>query len=121
MICNRPTGRAGALSSVGRASGLQPEGRGFKSPSVHFACHRFESWTLCHGLPSLRSVQPVGPSALNRLAGLFVLDINAHQLLEKFGLESMSMHRFHPSITANLQDEFTALMFTEPNIVNFDG
>ena len=25
----------GALSSVGRASGLQPEGRGFKSPSVH--------------------------------------------------------------------------------------
>ena len=24
-----------ALSSVGRASGLQPEGRGFKSPSVH--------------------------------------------------------------------------------------
>ena len=35
MICNRPTGRSGALSSVGRASGLQPEGRGFKSPSVH--------------------------------------------------------------------------------------
>ena len=62
MICNRPTGRAGALSSVGRASGLQPEGRGFKSPSVHSVCHQCETWTLCHGLPSLRSVQPVRPS-----------------------------------------------------------
>ena len=60
-------------------------------------------------------------SALNRLFGLFVLDIHAHQFLEEFGLESMSMHRFHPSITANLQDEFTALVFTEPNVENFNG
>ena len=79
------------------------------------------TWPLCHALRSRGSLQSVGPSVLNRLAGLFVLDFHAHQLLEKFGVESMSMHRFHPSITANLQNEFTALMFTEPNIVNFDG
>ena len=60
-------------------------------------------------------------SALNRLSGLFVLDFHAHQFLEEFGLESMSMHRFYPSIAVNLQDEFTALVFTEPNVENFNG
>ena len=62
MISPRPSVGTRALSSVGRASGLQPEGRGFKSPSVHFACHRFLTWTLRHALRSRGSLQSVGPS-----------------------------------------------------------
>jgi hypothetical protein len=55
--------RPWGISSVGRASGWQPEGQGFKSPILHF------SWPRKLGLSQAELARRAGirPETLNRI------------------------------------------------------